>query len=405
MSNNPRILLVTNSVPLPHTDFLKYKMFGLSQVFDLHLICWDSNANKQAFCNKYSDKIDGNNIHLFYDKLNTITILKLLLINFFRLLFMPHISIPLTVKLIKEYGWNIKKLFAKFTLYFPILSLKPTIIHFEYGTLAYQFSDINKFMLCKTSVSFRGYDLNYVGLEEPNYYDNVWKNFDGFHFLGNDLKKRAIKRGYKTGKIETLIPPGIDTSFFNPVEHKQPNDKLVIISVGRLAWKKGYEYGLQAVAKLKQKNMPVEYRIIADGNYHQPVRFAISELGLENEVQLLGSKSPDEIRTALSEADVFFHPAISEGFSNAVLEAQAMGLPVVTTGADGLSENVLDGITGFVVPVYDVAAMADKLAWCYHNKEQLNKIGKAGIERVRNNFRVEDQIKKFEAFYKTLNEE
>lgn len=404
MSNTPRILLVTNSVPLPHTDFLKYKIFGLSEVFDLHLICWDSNANKQAFCNKYSDKIDGKNIHLFYDKLNTITILKLLLINFFRLLFTPHISIPLTNKLIKEYGWNINTLFVKFTVYYPILSLKPDIVHYEYGTLAHQFSDIKKFVSCKTSVSFRGYDLNYVGLEDANYYHKVWKNLDGFHFLGNDLKKRALKRGYQSGKTEVLIPPGIDTTFFTPSEHTKPNDKLVIISVGRLAWKKGYEYGLQAVAKLKQENIPFEYKIIADGNYQQPVRFTISELGLENEVQLLGGKNPDEIRTALSEADVFFHPAISEGFSNAVLEAQAMGLPVVTTGADGLSENVQDGITGFVVPVYDVAAMADKLAWCYHNKQQLNKIGNAGIERVHNNFRIEEQVKKFESFYKTLNE-
>lgn len=404
MSRNPRILLVTNSVPLPDTDFLKYKIFGLSQVFDLHVICWDSDANRKAFYNKYSNKLKSKNIHLFYNKLNTITILKLLLINFLRVLFTPLISIPLTNKLIMEYGWNIKKLFVKFTVYYPILSIKPDIVHFEYGTLAHQFSDIKKFVPCKTSVSFRGYDLNYVGLEDANYYHKVWKNFDGFHFLGNDLKKRAIKRGYHSCKTEILIPPGIDTTFFVPNEHKMPNDKLMIISVGRLAWKKGYEYGLQAVAKLKHDNVPFEYKIIADGNYQQPVRFTISELGLENEVQLLGGKNPDEIRTALSKADVFFHPAISEGFSNAVLEAQAMGLPVVTTGADGLSENVQDGVTGFVVQVYDVSAMADKLAWCYHNKEQLSSIGKSGMDRVRAHFRIEDQVKKFEGFYKELNE-
>ncbi|MCB0697374.1 MAG: glycosyltransferase family 4 protein, partial [Chitinophagaceae bacterium] len=192
--------------------------------------------------------------------------------------------------------------------------------------------------------------------------------------------------------------------FFKPISEKKPNDKLVIISVGRMAWKKGYEYGLQAVASLKQKKIPFEYRIIADGRDSQPVRFAISELGLEQEVKLLGSKTPDEIKEELDAADVFLHPAVSEGFSNAVLEAQAMGLPVITTGADGLSENVADGVTGFVVPVYDVAAMAVKLEWCYHNREQLNNIGKAGIERVKTHFRIEDQVKNFEQFYKSLNE-
>jgi len=404
MSKTTRILLITNSVPLPDTDFLKYKIFGLSQIFDLHVLCWDSDANRQDFYTKYSDKLKHKNINLFYDKLNALTVVKLFFINLLRFVFAPHISIPLAGKLIKQYGWDIRKLFIQFTLYYPMLSVKPDIVHFEYGTLAHRFSDIKKFIQCKTSVSFRGYDLNYVGLEDKGYYNKVWNSFDGFHFLGNDLKKRAIKRGYQTGKTEALIPPGIDTGFFKYDEPQKTNDKLVIISVGRLVWKKGYEYGLQAVAILKQKNIPFEYRIIADGNYEQPIRFAISELGLENEVRLLGGKSPEEIRDELSKADVFLHPAVSEGFSNAVLEAQAMGLPVITTGADGLSENIQDGLTGFVVPVYNTAAMADKLEWCYTNKDKLEVMGKAGVERVLNNFRIEGQVKKFEEFYNKLNE-
>ncbi len=404
MSKTARILLITNSVPLPDTDFLKYKIFGLSEIFDLHILCWDNNKNRQSFYDKYSDKLRQKNIHLFYFKLNISTIIKLFFINLLRFLFAPHLSFPLIVKLVNAYGWNIRKLSVQFTLYYPMVAIKPDIVHFEYGTLAHRFSDIKKFISCKTSVSFRGYDLNYVGLEDEGYYNKVWNSFDGFHFLGDDLKKRAIKRGYQTGKTEALIPPAIDTGFFSREGDKRSNDKLVIISVGRLAWKKGYEYGLQAVAKLKQKNIPFEYLIIADGNYEQPVRFAISELGLENDVQLLGGKSPGEIKVALSKADVFLHPAVSEGFSNAVLEAQAMGLPVITTSADGLSENIQDGKTGFVVPVYDTNALADKLEWCNSNRDKLDAIGKAGIERVKANFRIEDQVKKFAEFYRTLNE-
>ncbi|MCB0696670.1 MAG: hypothetical protein KDC07_04865, partial [Chitinophagaceae bacterium] len=217
MSKTPRIILVTNSVPLPDTDFLKYKVFGLSHVFDLHVMCWDTVANKQAFYDKYSDKVRGKNISLFYDTLNAFTVFKLLFINFFRFITAPHISMPLANKLINVYGWDPKKLFTKFTLYFPIATLKPDIVHFEYGTLAHRFSDIKQFVKCKTSVSFRGYDLNYVGLEDTDYYNKVWKNFDGFHFLGNDLKNRAIKRGYPEGKTEALIPPAIDTLFFKPI--------------------------------------------------------------------------------------------------------------------------------------------------------------------------------------------
>lgn len=405
MSKKPKILLVANSVPLPATDFLKYKLFGLSKKFNTHFICWDSDANRQLFYKTYADKLSTRNIHLFYEKIDTKNIVSLLFKNLARLIFAPHISWSLLFRLGKKHKWNTKKVFTQFSMYFPILSLQPDIIHFEYGTLAHRFSDIKDYIRCKTSVSFRGYDINYTGLENQGYYEKVWQNFDGFHFLGNDLKKRAIKRGYPSNKTEALIPPGIDTDFFAPSGKVKLSDKFIIVSVGRLAWKKGYEYGIQAVALLKAKGIPVEYRIIADGNYKQPVLFAISELGLEEEVRIIPAHTPEDVKQHLEEAHVLLHPAISEGFSNAVLEAQAMQLPVVTTDADGLSENVQDGITGYVVPIYDVAAMAKQLEWCYSNKEQLPRIGKLGRQHVTDNFTIEEQLKKFEAFYRQLHNE
>lgn len=402
MNKKPRIILVANSVPLPATDFLKYKLFGLSKSFDLHFICWDSKHNRDTFYDKYAHELQAKKIHLFYEKLNVAGIIALLFLNVARLLFNPVVSWRLIYRLTRHYGWNMKKQFTKFSLYYPLAALQPDIIHFEYGTLAHQFSDIKDYIRCKTSVSFRGYDINYTGLEDKNYYQPVWNNFDGFHFLGNDLKNRAIKRGYQPAQYEALIPPAIDTDFFTPSNTGKKTDKFIIVSVGRLAWKKGYEYGLQAVAKLKAMSIPVEYRIIADGNYRQPILFAISELGIENEVRIIPAQSPEEVKAHLNDALVLLHPALSEGFSNAVLEAQAMQLPVVTTNADGLSENVEDGVTGFVVPTYNADALAERLEWCYHNPEHMKTMGDAGRKRVTDKFRIEAQLKKFEVFYSSL---
>lgn len=405
MSKKTKILLVANSVPLPATDFLKYKLFGLSKLFDLHMICWDNKKTRQTFYDKYSDKLNGTSIHLYYDKWNTVTFLKLVFVNIFRGLFFPHIGIPLKLKLIKEYGWNVKELFVKFNLYFPIIKINPDIVHFEYGTLAHMFGDIKNYVNCKVSTSFRGYDINYVGLEKQDYYKAVWDSFDGVHFLGHDLKNRASKRGYRGQQEEAIIAPAIDTSFFTPQINDKPKDKLIVISVGRLAWKKGYEYGLQAIAQLKAKGIPVAYRIVANGTYLQPILFAIEELGLQEEVSIISVTEHETIREKLDKAHVFLHPAISEGFSNAVLEAQAMGLPVVTTDADGLAENIEDKVTGFVVPIYDAHTMAERLAWCYNNMEQVKEMGQAGIKRVHTHFKIEEQIDKFAAFYKRLNEQ
>lgn len=400
MSQQLRILLVTNSVPLPSTDFLKYKLFGLSKMFDVHLLCWDTIQNRDTFYRQFSNKIQLGKIHLLNRTNNAALLLALK--NIGRCVSSPVVSTKLIRKLVALYGWDYKKLFHKFSFYYPLLKLKPDIVHFEYGTLAKSFSEIKDIVSCKVLVSFRGYDLNYVGLEDEQYYSDVWKTFDGFHFLGQDLKRRAVKRGYTGDKPEVLIAPAIDTTFFAPVERVKRSDKLIILSIGRLAWKKGYEYGIQAVAKLKQKGIPFEYRIIADGNYKQPVQFTIAELGLEDGVVLSGGKTPEEIKEELAQAHVLLHPAISEGFSNAVLEAQAMGVPVIATNADGLAENIKDGTTGFIVPVWDVQTMADKLEWCSKNMDQLEEMGKAGVERVKHHFRIEEQIEKFEAFYRKV---
>lgn len=401
MSKRLKILLVTNSIPLPETDFLKYKLFGLSKLFDVHLICWDSKENRQKFYDKYGNEYK---IHLFHDKWSIKTMLDIFLKNKLRILSSPIKSSALLRQLSQTYLPDKKKVAFKFNNYFPIQELNPDIIHFEYGTLAHSFSDIKKFVDAKTIVSFRGYDLNYVGLEHSNFYEEVWRSFDGFHFLGNDLKNRSLKRGYKEDKKEVLIPPGVDTNVFKPSDNRKQNELFRIVSVGRLAWKKGYEYGLQAVALLKKKNIPFEYRIIAEGNYIQPIQFAIQELGLENEVLILRNKTSEDVIAELQQADVFLHPAISEGFSNAVLEAQATGVPVIATNADGLAENIADSITGYIVPIYDAEAMADKLEWVYNNSAEAKQMGMNGIDRVKANFTIEEQIKKFEIFYKQVAE-
>src|SRR5262249_3263236 len=102
------------------------------------------------------------------------------------------------------------------------------------------------------------------------------------------------------------------------------------------------------------------------------------------------------------QADVFLHAGISEGFCNAVLEAQAMMLPVVCSDADGLRENVVDGETGFVVPRRNPAALAEKLAGLAANPAQRQVLGAAGRRRVLSHFQVKDQIPAFERLYRQV---
>jgi colanic acid/amylovoran biosynthesis glycosyltransferase len=155
---------------------------------------------------------------------------------------------------------------------------------------------------------------------------------------------------------------------------------------------------------LKQKGISFEYKIIGEGNHRQALEYVIKESGLENEVKLLGEQDRELVKSELAQAHIFIHPAISEGFSNAVLEAQAMALPIICTDADGLSENITDGETGYIVPKWNEQAIAEKIEMLWSNKSHLTEMGNAGAARVQQHFTIEKQMTAFIAFYHQLSD-
>ena len=128
--------------------------------------------------------------------------------------------------------------------------------------------------------------------------------------------------------------------------------------------------------------MSFEYHIIGQGRYLEPLTFARHQLGVRNEVQFLGACPIAEVREK-SRRPIFFCAAVSEGFCNAVLEAQSMGLPVVCSDADGLAQNVANGETGLVVRRRDPQALAEKLLLLCRDPELRKRMGQAGRRRCQ----------------------
>ena len=289
-----------------------------------------------------------------------------------------------------------------------VLNLSPDIVHFEFGTLAVGKTYLKELLACRLSVSFRGFDLNFAGLEEPRYYEEVFREADLIHCLGQDLWRRAVRRGCPADKEHVLIPPAIDVALFDPAERVAagvvgtPDRPLRILSVGRLEWKKGHEDALEAVRRLRNAGISLEYRIIGEGKYRDAIAYARHEMGLEDSVSLLGPLPPTAVKSEMLWAEVFLHAAVSEGFCNAVIEAQAMQLPVVCTDADGLPENVDDGVTGFVVPRRDPEALARGVSRLALDPSLRERMGRAGRRRVLERFRIGDQIAAFDRAYARL---
>lgn len=289
----------------------------------------------------------------------------------------------------------------------PLIRLGPDVVHFEFGALATERMDLRELLGCRITVSFRGYDLNFVGLDQPGYFDAVWAGAAGLHFLGEDLWRRARRRGCPPDRFHMLIPPAIDVEFHKRDEAElsrksEGSRPLRILSVGRLEWKKGYENALLAIRRLLDRGVACEYRIVGDGDYLPAVAFMRRQLVLEGVVEVLGALPREDVRQEMQSADVLLHSAVSEGFCNAVIEAQSMELPVVCTDADGLRENVADGETGFVVPRRDPEALAAKLEVLARDPALRQRMGKAGRKRVLKNFRLSDQLDRLEDFYRQV---
>jgi len=167
---------------------------------------------------------------------------------------------------------------------------------------------------------------------------------------------------------------------------------LRIISVGRLIEFKGFHHLIDAVAKLKYQGVPVHCRIIGEGPWHERLTRQINELGVNEEVQLLGRRSQDEVKAELLAADVFALPCIvdSKGASDilptVITEAMACGLPIVSTHLVGVPEMVDDGVTGFLAEPGNSDELVGAFTRLFQRPQLALSMGRAGRERMERVF-------------------
>lgn len=221
------------------------------------------------------------------------------------------------------------------------------------------------------------------------------------HCVSDDIKNEAAKYGLDPAKA-CVIRPAVDPEFFHPLVQKKRNEKFRIVSVGSLVWIKGYEDALTAVHELVQQGVPVQYDIIGTGAEKQRILFTIDDLNLQNHVQLLGKLPPAEVRNQLQQADAFLLSSHSEGISNAVLEAMACGLPVVTTDCGGMTEAVSDGVEGFVIPTAEPIVAAKQLKQLADSPQLRRQMGQAGRDRIKSEFTLADQITQFTDLFTSI---
>jgi len=174
----------------------------------------------------------------------------------------------------------------------------------------------------------------------------------------------------------------------------------IILSVGRLCPEKAQATLIRVCARLLQTGLYHRLVLVGGGEMAQALRQEARELGVEHAVFLAGEVlDPSGF---YRDADVFALSSVAEGMPNALMEAQLCGLPAVTTDAGGAGEVVVDGETGFVVPVGDEASFAAALQRLLEDPELRRRMGEAGRRRMLEEFSVERMVREIDQLFAEL---
>jgi glycosyltransferase involved in cell wall biosynthesis len=163
----------------------------------------------------------------------------------------------------------------------------------------------------------------------------------------------------------------------------------VVLAAGRLSPEKGFGVLVESAAAICRENPGAGIAIFGEGGLRQGLERRVEELGLSGRVVLPGFR--DDLDFLIGAADVVVLPSFTEGLPNVALEAGAAAVPVVATAVGGTPEVVADGVTGFLVPPGDAAAIAERVSTLLGDRERATRMGVAGRDRMRRLFTFDAQ--------------
>jgi glycosyltransferase involved in cell wall biosynthesis len=209
----------------------------------------------------------------------------------------------------------------------------------------------------------------------------------------NGSHLRSAVNGGSEGRVRCIYH-GVDLSEYAPGPYAQ-RDRPLILSVGQLKHKKGFHHLLDACRILVERGLAFDCQIVGEGPLRGELTARIAELDLRSRVRLLGGLPHEAVVEKYRETAVFVLPCVTgpdgdrDGIPNVILEAMAMGLPVVSTRHSGIPEAVEDGRTGLLVPPGDPPAIATAIAQLLEDGSLRERLGSRGRVRVTEVFDID----------------
>lgn len=234
-------------------------------------------------------------------------------------------------------------------------TIKPNI----YGSVAARLAGIPSIAVT-TGLGYTFIQDNWVARVARLLYKAAFFSPKEVWFLNEDDRQTFLRhRLVAPGKTVLLHGEGINTTHFCPQPPPLTDGKTRFLLVGRMLWDKGVGEYVEAARQLRKQYPDAVFQLLGAcsvPNPSQVTRKQMAEWEREGVIEYLGTTT--DVRPYLLQADCVVLPSYREGMPRTLLEAAAMGKPLITTDAPGCRDVVVDGKTGWLCPVKDAAALA-----------------------------------------------
>jgi len=284
---------------------------------------------------------------------------------------------------------------------------KPDLVHVYYGHKAVHFLDMLQAWGGKFVVSFHGVDAAKF-IDRPGYLEKLQEVFECATLVmgrSQSLLRRLKELGCDEAKLRLNRTP-IPLDHLTPVIREVPaNGEWRLVQACRLIPKKGILTTLKALAVVKSRYPKMRYVLCGDGPLREKILQKARELSLDENLELVGWLDQEALQREYQRAHLFLHASETtkdsdqEGIPNSMLEAMAIGLPVIATQHGGIPEAVTHGFDGLLAPEASPNELAAHLLAVMGNAELLRYLSTNAAESVRKNFGNDIQIAAMENIY------
>ncbi len=235
-------------------------------------------------------------------------------------------------------------------------------------------------------------------------YAPLMRRLDAIVF-GSRVQQDLWQRRYRLDDEKcSIIYNGVDTNWFSPTHGNRDSiavadaptrdsGNFIIAAIGRLRPVKNQAEVVQALPLVLDQIPDVQLVLVGDGSERENIRDTAKRCGVGDRVSFVGNVT--DVRSVLERIDLFVLPSISETFSNATLEAMAMGVPVLLSDVGGAAEMIEDSVSGLLYNSGDVRELADRIIAVASDPGYRRSLGEKGRERVLRRFSIKHMVDEF----------